>query len=67
MRKLFWLCLFLGGYVWMILTGNEELVLERGRALYKLVAEWFEDADLDFQYKESKSKNSKRSRARRWD
>lgn len=51
----------------MAVTGNEQLVLERGRALYKLVADWLEDADLDFQLREHQSMKKKQSRPRRWD
>ncbi len=62
-----WLCLFFGGYIWMVVTGNEQLVLERGRALYKLVADWLEDADVDFQIKEEKSVRKKNLRPKRWE
>jgi hypothetical protein len=51
----------------MVVTGNEQLVLERGRALYKLVADWLEDADLDFQIKEEKSVRKKNLRPKRWE
>ncbi len=67
MRRFLWLCLFFGGYIWMVVTGNEQLVLERGRALYKLVADWLEDADLDFQIKEEKSVRKKNLRPKRWE
>jgi hypothetical protein len=66
MRRIFWLLLFLGGYVWMITTENELFVLEKGRALYQLVANWFQDAEVDLQIKKKEvSKNKHRSR--RWD
>ena len=67
MRRFFWLCLFVGGYVWMVVTHNEELVIERGRVLYKLVADWLKDADVDFQIDENKAKNKKNLRPRRWE
>ena len=67
MRRFLWLCLFFGGYIWMVVTGNEQLVLERGRALYKLVADWLEDADVDFQLKEEKSVRKKNLRPKRWE
>jgi len=66
MRKLFWLCLLLGGYVWMVTTENEEFVLQRGRALYKIVADWFQDAEVDFHLQHKKSPK-KQERRRRWD
>jgi len=67
MRKLFWLCIFFGAYFWMVTTGNEDLVLEKGRALYRMVTEWFKDADVDFQVKRKKITQKKRERPRRWD
>ncbi len=51
----------------MATTGNEQFVLEKGKALYKMVADWFEDADVDFQIKSKKISHSKRERSRRWD
>lgn len=67
MRKLLWLCLFFGAYVWMVTTGNEEFVLERGKALYRMISDWFEDADVDFQVKHKKLSQQKKDRPRRWD
>lgn len=68
MRRFLWLCLFFGGYIWMIVTGNEQMVLERGKALYNLVAHWLEDADVDFQLNnKNKSAREKHLRPRRWD
>jgi len=52
----------------MIVTGNEQMVLERGKALYNLVAHWLEDADVDFQLNnKNKSAREKHLRPRRWD
>lgn len=66
MRRLFWLIVFLGGYVWMVATENEPFVLEKGKALYQMISHWFSDADVDFQIKKKQiSKNKNRSR--RWD
>jgi hypothetical protein len=67
MRKLLWLCLFFGAYVWMVTTGNEQFVLERGRVVYKMIADWFKDADLDFHVKQKKMSQVKKERHRRWD
>ena len=67
MRTLLWLFLFFSAYVWMVTTGNEQFVLERGKALYRLACEWFEDADIDFQVKPKKTTHPKKERPRRWD
>lgn len=67
MRTLFWLCLFFGAYVWMVTTGNEQFVLERGKALYKLVCDWFQDAEIDFHLNSKKISPQKKERPRRWD
>ena len=66
MRRLFWLILFFGGYIWMVTTENEQFVLEKGRYLYALVANWFSDADVDFQM-EKKEVSKNKHRSRRWD
>ena len=67
MQKLFWLALLVGGYIWMVTTGNEDLVIERGKAVYKMVADWLQDADVDFQLKKKKVSQQKPERQRRWD
>lgn len=68
MRKFFWLCLFLGGYIWMVTTGNEALVLERCKVVYNLIGNWLKDADIDFQVKKNhKVSDHKRERHKRWD
>ena len=67
MRKLLWVCLFIGAYVWMVTTSNEQFVLERGKALYKFVTDWFQDAEVDFHLKHKKLSQQKRERPRRWD
>lgn len=66
MRRLFWLSLFFGGYVWMVATENEPFVLEKGKALYKMVSDWFLDAEVDFQIKKKEISKAK-LRPRRWD
>lgn len=67
MRKLFWLCLLFGAYFWMVSTGNEDLVIEKGKALYGYISHWLKDADVDFQVKKKKISHQKRERPRRWD
>ena len=67
MRRFFWIALLLGGYFWMVTTGNEELVLDRAKFIYTSIARWFEDAELDFQLKpQKKSSPKKQDRSRRW-
>jgi hypothetical protein len=67
MQKFLWLALFVGGYIWMVTTGNEDLVIEHGKAVYKMVSDWFQDAELDFQLKPKKISHQKTERHRRWD
>lgn len=61
--RLFWVIFLLGAYVWVVSSGNEKALLEKGRAVYEAIANWLDSADMDFQLKEKK--HSKRSR--RWD
>ncbi|HSX38291.1 MAG TPA: hypothetical protein VLE95_05615 [Chlamydiales bacterium] len=67
MRKFLWLCFFFGAYVWMATTGNEQFVIEKGKALYKLVSDWLQDADVDFHLERKKLIQKKQNRSRRWD
>ena len=64
MSKVLWMILFFGVYVWLMTSGNDRLVIDQVKVVYKACVAWFDDAELDFQLKE-KEKNKKRSR--RWD
>jgi hypothetical protein len=73
MRRLFWLLLILGGYVWVVTTGREAGLLRKGKALYRYVQEWLADAESDFQleapvekWNESQEEAAKKKQ-RRWD
>ncbi|MDE3055100.1 MAG: hypothetical protein KGI80_00165 [Verrucomicrobiota bacterium] len=48
MRRLLWLLFLLGLYVWISVTGNEAMLIERGKLVYRFVVHWLEDADIDF-------------------
>ncbi len=63
MRKLLYTILFVGAYFWLVTSGREDLVLEHGKALYKMIITWFDDATVDFQLSAEKPKK----RSRRWD
>ncbi len=63
MRKFFWMILLLGGYIWIVTSGHEDLVLHQGKVVYQAVVNWFEDAEVDFQLKPEKIKK----KSRRWD
>ncbi len=65
MRKLFWMIFLLGAYFWVVTSGHDGILLEKGTALYKGIVAWFDDAEVDCQLKVEKSK--KRCRSRRWD
>lgn len=64
MRKLLWMILLFGAYVWAMTSGHDRFILEQGRTIYQAVVTWFDDADVDFQLQPNK-KIKKRSR--RWD
>ncbi len=63
MRRLFWLIVLVGAYLWVLTSGHDQFVFERGKAIYSNIAKWIEDADADFQLKNVKSKK----KSRRWD
>ncbi len=65
MRKLLWMLIFLGGYVWVVTSEHDEFILRQGKMIYQALVHWFEDAEIDFQLKKEKVSSKKRSR--RWD
>jgi hypothetical protein len=66
MKKLFWIILLLGAYIWVVSTGHEQFVLDQSKRLYHTIVEWFSNADLDFQT-DQKPLPAKKKRPRRWD
>lgn len=64
MRKLLWMILLFGVYVWVMTSGHDRMVLEQGKNLYNALISWFDDAEVDFQLKE---KQKEKKRSRRWD
>lgn len=63
MRKILWILILFGGYVWLTTSGKSDLVLEKGKVLYQTLMTWLEDAEVDFQLKTEKGKK----RSRRWE
>jgi hypothetical protein len=63
MRRLFWLIIFCGAYLWILTSGHDQFVLEKGKAIYSTIAKWIEGADADFQLKNVQPKK----KSRRWD
>jgi len=62
MRRLFWMIILLGGYLWVLTSGHDQFLYNRGKAAYETIAKWLDGADADFQLQ----KNS-RKKNRRWD
>lgn len=65
MRRLLWTVLFFCLYVWVMTSGHDKMLLEKGKALYEELIAWFDDAEVDFQIKQDHSKSKKKQR--RWD
>ncbi len=65
MRKLLWAILLFGAYIWAMTSGNDQIIIEKGKNLYQGLVAWFDDAEVDFQVKPSKFKSKKKPR--RWD
>jgi hypothetical protein len=63
MRRLVWIALLLGGYFWVVTSGNDQTLLRRGKQIYEAVVAWLDDAEIDCQLKKGKEKK----RLRRWD
>jgi len=66
MRKLFLISLLLGGYIWMKSSGNEEIVIEKCKLVYKMVINWFEDIDVDYHIQQKNPSRRKQDHPRRW-
>jgi len=62
MRRLLWIIILLGGYVWIVTSGHDKALLEKGKWAYDALVSWFDDADIDYQLKSEKSKKH----SRRW-
>jgi hypothetical protein len=70
MRRVFWVLVLLGAYVWSITTGRDQFVWDQGKRIYQFVAAWLDDAEVDFQVQKPTSSapaNDKKKRSRRWD
>jgi len=64
MRKLLWMIVLFGAYVWVMTSGHEQMVMEKGKLLFNAFVAWFDDAEVDFQVKQ---KETTKKRSRRWD
>lgn len=64
MRKLLWMILLFGAYIWIVTSGNDRLVLEQGKSIYQAFVAWFDDAEIDWQMKQ---KQQSKKKSRRWD
>jgi len=63
MRKIFWLVVLAGSYLWVLTSGHDDFLLDKGKSVYNTIAKWIEDSDADFQLKNINSKK----KSRRWD
>jgi len=63
MRRLFWLLIMVGAYLWVLTSGRDQFLAQKAKAVYEFVYNWIEDADADFQLKNTKPKK----KSRRWD
>jgi hypothetical protein len=52
-----------GAYLWVLTSGRDQFLVQKAKAVYEFVYNWVEDADADFQLKNTKSKK----KSRRWD
>lgn len=63
MRTLLWLVLLVGGYMWLVTSGNDQAFISQGKKVYHTMVGWFDDAEIDFHFK----KQSSKKKSRRWD
>lgn len=63
MRRLLWMMLLFGLYVWVMGSGHEQMILQYAKSICKSAIAWFDDAEVNFQVQKPKVKK----RSRRWD
>lgn len=61
MRKILWTVLFFMAYVYLATTGKDQIFVEKGKAIYEWIANWLDDAELDFHLKKEPTKKQRRS------
>ncbi len=66
MRRLFMMIFLLGAYLWAVTSGHDQFLLAQGKAVYRWVAHWLEDAEADFQVGAGEKHKDKSQRSRRW-
>ncbi len=66
MRKVLWMLLFFGAYVWVMTSGHDRFLFEQGKSAFQALVSWFDDAEVDFQVKHKKLAKDKK-RHRRWE
>lgn len=64
MRRILWLVILFFGYIWLVNSGKDKLLFEKGKTLLEWASFWAKKADLDFQLPEKKEEKKAR---RRWD
>ena len=65
MRKVLWAIFLFGLYIWAVTSGHDQMIIQQVQNVYRAVVVWFDDAEVDFQVKQTKPKSKKK--ARRWD
>lgn len=65
MRRLLWMILLLGAYLWAMTSGHDQMIIDQGKTIYNAVVAWLDDAEIDFQTKQKKTAPKKKTR--RWD
>ncbi len=66
MRKIFWMLILFGAYIWSMTSGHDRMIIDQGKNLYTALVSWLDDADVDFQVKPKKTPKVKK-KSRRWD
>lgn len=60
MRKILWAIIFFSAYIYVTTSGKDQFVLEKGKAIYEMIANWLDHAELDFHLKKEESKKPRR-------
>jgi hypothetical protein len=64
MKRIFWLAILVGSYIWVLTSGHDEYFLEKGKLVFSSCKAWLEQAETDLQIPK---KSKERKKIRRWD
>lgn len=60
MRRIFWLMILVGAYLWVLTSGNDEWITAKAKSFYETLVSWIDQSDRDFHLNKDKHKKKHR-------